>query len=148
MLWLLLTFYYLWASFYLLDLEPCSKKVLANRTSILSLHHLVIFLILGKGSSKGVFSQPVSLVHCQEKQLSVQSSVWLGDPLHAAGVIRGAGNSTALRELEPQSFTELLHISSNHCTYRGRVNPGTHCGYLNPWQGNCDNLWVWWLCCG
>lgn len=61
------------------------------------LHHLMIFL-LRDGQSDGViyFSLPVSLAHCQRKQLTVQSTVWLGDTLPAAVVIRGVGNFTVL----------------------------------------------------
>ena len=51
-----------------------------------------------------IFPLPTSLVHCQRKQLAVQSTVWLGDSLHAAVVIRGVGNSTVLWVLEPRSL--------------------------------------------
>lgn len=74
----------------------------------LLLHHLVI-LLLGEGQSDGVidFPLPESLVHCQRKQLTVQSTVRLGDTLHAAVVIRGVGNSTVLGIRAPELILQF-----------------------------------------
>lgn len=58
----------------------------------------------GPNSWGDIFSLPVSLVHCQRKQLTVQSTVRFGDTLHATVVIRGVGHSSVLGVLEPQSL--------------------------------------------
>ena len=50
--------------------------------------------------------------------------------------------------IRASELIELLHISTNHCTYRESVNLGTQCGYFNPWQAKCDNRsGAGWLCC-
>lgn len=97
-----LTFYHLWHSIYLPDLEL--KMLLAQTREITCLlqHHLVI-LLLGVVQSDGVIYFLCQLLWFTVG-LAFQSTVWLGDSLHAAVVIRGVRNSTVLWVLEPRSL--------------------------------------------